>query len=50
MDDFLLERLANEEKKAYFKKWRAANKEKVQKHNKTYWKHRVEKRLLKLGE
>lgn len=34
-----------EEKRAYFKKWRSENKDKVKKHNATYWKTRTEKKL-----
>jgi len=37
--------LAREERLAYFKQWRAANKDKVKKHNDNYWRKRVEKRL-----
>lgn len=40
-----LEQLAIEERRAYFKKWRANNKEKVKQHNQNYWKRRAEKRL-----
>lgn len=40
-----IEELANEERKAYYRKWREENKDKVKKHNATYWKRRVEKRL-----
>ncbi len=40
-----IEELAREERKAYFKKWRADNKEKVKEHNANYWKKRVLKKL-----
>lgn len=39
-----LEQMASEERKAYYKRWRAANKEKVKKHNEAYWKKRVMKK------
>ena len=41
----LVEQLAAEERKAYFKKWRAENKDKVKKHNATYWQKRALKKL-----
>ena len=37
--------LIKKAKKEYFKKWRDNNKDKVKKHNETYWKKRVEKML-----
>jgi len=53
-DDFMtqanLEKIAADERKAYFKAWRAANKDKVKQHNANYWKKRVEKKLEKEGE
>ena len=39
-----------EERREYFRKWRAANKEKVKKHNADYWRRRAEKKLAELGE
>ncbi len=39
-----LEQMAVEERKAYYKKWRGENKEKVRKHNDTYWKKRALKK------
>ena len=41
MDKTELERLAAEERKAYFKAWRAANKEKTAQHRRTYWEKRA---------
>jgi len=40
-----IEELVIEERKAYFKKWRSENKDRVKKHNATYWKKRTEKKL-----
>lgn len=40
-----IEELVLQERKAYFKDWRARNKDKVRKNNQNYWKKRVEKRL-----
>jgi len=46
-----IEELAKEERRAYFRKWRAENKDKVKKHNANYWRRRAEKRFLqKEGE
>lgn len=40
-----LEKLAIEARRAYYRNWRASNKEKVKMHNANYWK----KRALKLA-
>lgn len=40
-----IEELVLQERKAYFKDWRARNKDKVRKNNQNYWKKRAEKRL-----
>lgn len=40
-----LDELAMEERREYFRKWRAANKDKVKKHNADYWKRRAEQKL-----
>ena len=45
-----IEQLATEERREYFKKWRAENKDKVKKHSAAYWKRRAEKRLNEQGE
>ena len=37
--------LAIKERREYYKKWRANNKDKVRKSNQNYWKRRAEKRL-----
>ena len=34
-----------QERRDYMKSWRAANKDKVKKHNANYWRRRVEKKL-----
>ena len=36
-----LERAATEERKAYFKAWRAANKEKTAEHRRRYWEKKA---------
>lgn len=36
-----IDELAREERLAYFKKWRANNKDKVREHNKKYWLKRA---------
>ena len=40
-----LEELALEERRAYFREWRANNKDKVKKHKATYWEKRAKRRL-----
>ena len=40
-----LERLVTEERKAYFKSWRAANKEKTAEHRRRYWEKKAMERL-----
>jgi len=50
MENTKLEELITKEKRAYFKKWREENKEKVRKSNANYWKRRVEKKLKELNE
>lgn len=44
-DTKTIEELALEERKKYFKEWRAKNKDKVKKHNATYWENRAKKNL-----
>lgn len=41
-----LDELAREERLAYFKEWRAKNKDRIKAHNQNYWKRKVEKRLV----
>lgn len=41
MSEHTIEELAKAERKAYFKEWRANNKDRVKAHNATYWKKRV---------
>ena len=36
-----VEEIAREERLAYFREWRANNKDKVKKHNATYWQKTV---------
>lgn len=40
-----LDELIKAERRAYFKVWRAANPDKVKRHNENYWRNRAEKRL-----
>ena len=38
-----IEELAREERLAYFREWRANNKDKVKQHQATYWQRRAER-------
>jgi hypothetical protein len=49
MKETRLDNLAKQERREYQRKWRAANKEKVQKHNANYWKNRAAKKLAEAG-
>lgn len=40
-----VDELAAEERREYFRKWRAANKDKVAKHNANYWRKKAEQKL-----
>ena len=40
-----VEEIAREERLAYFREWRSNNKDKVKKHNATYWEKRA-KRII----
>jgi len=40
-----IEELALEERREYFRQWRANNKDKVKKHNAAYWEKRAKRRL-----
>ena len=40
-----IDEIAREERLAYFKNWRANNKNKVTKHNENYWRKKAEQRL-----
>jgi hypothetical protein len=40
-----IESVIAEERKAYFKEWRAKNKDKVKQHNQNYWRKRAEQKL-----
>ena len=35
---------ANEERRRYYKKWRAENRDKIKKYNANYWQRRAEKK------
>jgi len=41
MDKTEMERIATEERKAYFKAWRAANKDKTEQHRLNFWLKRA---------
>ena len=43
MLDKNLEEIARQERLEYFRQWRANNKDKVKKHNATYWQKRAER-------
>lgn len=45
MTEKQLDELAAEEKREYFRKWRAANKDKTKRHNENYWRKRAEQKL-----
>ena len=38
-----IEEIAREERLAYFREWRANNKDKVKQHQATYWQRRAER-------
>lgn len=40
-----IDELARTERLAYFKAWRAANKDKVKRHNDNYWRKKAESKL-----
>ncbi len=44
MSDAEIERLAKEERNAYFRNYRKNNKERIKKHQSDYWKRKAEQR------
>ena len=40
-----VEEIAREERLAYFREWRANNKDKVKQHQATYWQRRAERTI-----
>jgi len=46
-DAKVIDELARKERLEYFRKWRAANKDKVRKHNEDYWRRKAEQKLKK---
>jgi hypothetical protein len=50
MVDKQFEKLIKKERQAYFRAWRAANPEKVKRHNQNYWAKRAQKRLEQQAE
>jgi hypothetical protein len=47
-DNTCIEELAAAERKAYFKEWRAKNKDKTAEHRRRYWEKRALKRRVEL--
>lgn len=45
MTDAQIAEMARAERLEYFRKWRAANKDKVKEANRKYWERKVAKRL-----
>jgi len=45
MIDNKISEMAAQEKREYFKMWRAANKDKVAKYNATYWEKKAAEKL-----
>ena len=39
-----IDEVVKNERREYYRKWRAANKDKVRQHNRNYWKKRAMKR------
>lgn len=50
MRDTALREIIRQEKKEYFKAWRAANKDKVAGYNRNYWQKRAQAKLDKQKE
>ena len=42
--------VAAEIRREYYRKWRAANKDRVRQHNANYWRKQAEKRMEQSGE
>ena len=40
-----LDEIISAEKKEYYRKWRAKNRDKVKKHNEAYWKKKARQKL-----
>ncbi len=45
-----IEKIAREERNAYFREWRAKNKDKVKAINKRYWENRAKNNIEKKAE
>ena len=45
-----IDELAKEMRRDYYRKWRAANKDKVRRHNANYWRKKAEQRLRQVKE
>ncbi len=46
METMALRERAKEERREYFRQWRAKNKDKVKKYNQCYWERRAAKNAL----
>ena len=44
MDNHKLDEAAKNERREYYRRWRAENKDKVRQHNRNYWERRAMKR------
>lgn len=48
MENSKVEEMANQERREYFKQWRAKNPDKVKQHNQTYWAKRALRKKAEL--
>ena len=46
MDKSKIDVVAREMRREYFRQWRAANKDKVKRHNATYWRKLAERKMM----
>jgi len=44
------EEAVKQERREYFRNWRASNKDKVRQHNQNYWRRRAERKLQEQKE
>lgn len=47
MENQNIDEAVKEERREYYRKWRAANKDKVREHNRKYWAKRAAQRMQK---
>ena len=50
MSNYELEQAAIEERRAYFRAWRAANKDKTAQHRRRYWERKAARKLAEEGQ